>query len=114
MSARLVRDRIAEVPFRDEYAKNWLRPVASHAEHDSLLRKKLLEEVGEFLQAESGEGMIEEAADVLAVMEALIFKTRAWVDQNEEHRTISGLIVEAHRKKCEERGGFTRGVAWDV
>ena len=64
MLEKLVRDRVPELaPILDEN----LRCAKDDGEYFSLLRRKLTEEVEEFLQSEC----IEELADVLEVMEAL-------------------------------------------
>ncbi len=71
------------------------RPVESRAEHVDLLRKKLIEEVAEYLLAPS----IDELADVFEAVIAL------------GRREFPGgdIFAVAHAKR-HERGGFQQGV----
>ena len=62
---KLVRDKIPQI-IRETGAEPLVR-VADEAEYVQLLRRKLLEEVGEFLDS----GATEELADILEVVLAL-------------------------------------------
>lgn len=72
-------------------------PIPDTSEHVTELRKKLLEEVGEYLL----EPCEEELADVLAVVRAL-----ALVDLRVEWSKITALELAKHG----ERGGFEDGI----
>jgi predicted house-cleaning noncanonical NTP pyrophosphatase (MazG superfamily) len=87
---KLVRDRIPEI-----LIKLGKSPVCYEADHDEyrmLLREKLQEETQEFLEA----GSLEELADVLEVIEAIIHAYQIDRDQ----------LDEVQATKRHERGGF--------
>jgi len=87
---KLVRDKIPE--YIKSKGGNAIIHVASDAEYWDKLKEKLNEEVIEFLEAES----IEEMADVLEVIDAILdFKN---FDKKE--------LEVAKNKKAEERGKF--------
>lgn len=87
---KLVRDRIIEIiEAKGEIAK-W--HVADDAEYRLKLREKLLEEVEEFLAAES----VEEMADVFEVIDALL-TLKGWTRED---------ILKIQQEKRLKRGGF--------
>ncbi|MBP9751770.1 MAG: nucleoside triphosphate pyrophosphohydrolase [Candidatus Moranbacteria bacterium] len=87
---KLVRDRIIEIiEAKGEVAK-W--HVADDAEYRMKLRRKLLEEVEEFLAAES----VEEMADVFEVIDALL-TLKGWKRED---------VLKAQQEKRLKRGGF--------
>lgn len=105
MGVRLVRDHVAQV--KDFFPPNFIeliRPVRNDAEHDRLLQQKLLEEVGELIAATCHEEVLEEAVDIFEVLRAII--ERAGYDLM--------TLLEVADEKREERGGFTKGFAWEV
>lgn len=105
MSARLVRDKMKDVPWRSEVdAKRWLRPVRNKWEHLQLLTRKGLEEYGEAMTAENENEAREELADLLEVLMGVAHLAgTSWES-----------IVETADAKRESFGGFTEGLVWDT
>ena len=94
---KLIRDKVPEL-VRATGRELDVR-TAGEEEFDLLLRRKLVEEVDEFL----GSGEPEELADVLEVVHALA--ARAGLSTQE---------LEALRQaKAAERGGFVSRLVWD-
>lgn len=105
MSARLVRDKMKDVPWRSEMdAKTWLRPVRGHWEHLQLLTRKGLEEYGEAMTATDTDEAREELADLLEVLMGIAHLSG----------TTWESIVETADDKRERFGGFTEGLVWDT
>lgn len=104
MGAKLVRDRVAESPWKWEETKQGLRPVRSPGEHDRLLDQKLLEEVGEFMISYSGLEILNEAADVIEVILTIVERTGFTRESVERRR----------QELIQERGGFTEGLVWET
>ena len=71
-------------------------------EVESELKKKLLEEVQEFIEAKSVYEKNEEMADILEVIDAFY----SFDLLKKEH------VLHAKTKKYEERGGFNEGIYW--
>ena len=91
---KLVRDKIPE--YIKSKGGTPVTHIADDTEYWQKLREKLQEEVDEFLEAES----IEEMADVLEVIDAIInFKK---LDKDE--------LQKVKNKKADERGKFNRKV----
>lgn len=110
MSGKLVRDRIGDIPWPDEASKQFLRPVRGGAEHDRLLMRKLPEELGEFLTAETFGESLSEAADVLEVMIAIIKRRHS----DMRHDDLAHAIASRARRRREEVGGFDVGTVFEV
>lgn len=107
MGVKLVRDRMGEIPWGDENAKKYLRPVKNKDEHIRLLYQKLLEELGELLACDEPTDAVEEIADIQEVLEAL-------TDILEKDPDVSpGWAHDAKVRKYAERGGFDKGLVWD-
>ena len=89
---KLIRDNIPEIIIAKGGTPKF--HVADDAEYWEKLKRKLLEEVAEWMKDES----IEEMADVFEVLTAIL-KTKGW-----------GLekVIEIQKKKREERGGFEK------
>jgi predicted house-cleaning noncanonical NTP pyrophosphatase (MazG superfamily) len=110
MTVKLVRDRV--IP--DE-KKHQLRTAKTPAEYQTYLIRKLTEEVVEFAQYASGaamcqevsdvvrDGMKEEMADVLEVLEACA--TTFGIDVNE--------VFRIKREKAEKKGRFDLKLIWN-
>ncbi|SEK46044.1 nucleoside triphosphate pyrophosphohydrolase [Haloferax larsenii] len=91
---KLVRDDIPEVI--RESGETPITHVADGDEFDRRLREKLVEEADEFAE----DGRLEELADVVAVVDAVLDR------RGEDWETIEALAGE----KAENRGGFEDGV----
>lgn len=91
---KLVRDKIPEVI--RAAGKECETSIVSGKEKTVLLEKKLLEEVGEFLEAKN----LEELADVMEVLFGLA----------EDLGFCEEDLVKARNKKRDERGGFREGI----
>ncbi len=112
-AVKLVRDRIGDVTWPDEANKRHLGQVdIGSVEYRQLLREKLFEEVGELADADRAGGkaaVIEELADVLEVLVALIRVNGIRPDGLGTMRAyLEPAIVEAERKWL-ARGGFSGG-----
>ncbi|MEW1735592.1 nucleoside triphosphate pyrophosphohydrolase [Nocardia beijingensis] len=93
---KLVRDHIPEI-IRSDGREPSTR-TAEADEYRILLRRKLVEEVEEFLQSEDAE----EIADILEVLLALAAE-----------RGLTAADLEGIRqRKYEERGGFSARIVW--
>lgn len=91
---KLVRDRIPEIIESDGKVCDWETP--SDADYLRLLEEKLNEELAEYQQSKS----LEELADLLEVMQAVL-KARGWTwDELEQVRA----------KKAAKRGGFEKKI----
>lgn len=91
---KLVRNKIPEI-IRKE-GREPVTHIANDSEYWTELRRKLQEEVDEFLKDENQE----ELADILEVIEAIwMFKGFTLDD-----------ILEIKEKKARERGGFTERI----
>lgn len=106
MTTKLVRDKVGELPWRHEQAKAALRFVHDETEFVSLLRQKLLEEVGEFLEAGNDVDAIEEAADILEVIHAILARRSIFAPIEQ--------VIREHDRKREQRGGFERGLVLNL
>ena len=93
---KLVRDRIPEI-IRETGKVPVTRTIAGHVELKMLLIDKLAEEMQEYKES----GSVEEIADILEVLQALVEQIHgmSW----EQVREIQG-------RKWEERGGFRDGI----
>ncbi len=92
---KLVRDKIPDI-LRGNGIEPRIR-VADIKEYRPYLKEKLLEEVNEFLEKESGE----ELADVLEVIDAILNHLGPLFDEN----------VRMHKaKKARERGKFEKRI----
>ncbi|GAA0947605.1 hypothetical protein GCM10009554_44470 [Kribbella koreensis] len=96
---KLVRDRIPDLIRAN--GEDPITYVAAPAEYRQRLRDKLLEEVDEFLTADSS-AAIEELADVLEVVYALA------ADLGTDHPTLEQL----RQSKAAEKGAFTNRLVW--
>lgn len=91
---KLVRDRIPEIIEAD--GKTCVYEMLSDEEYIRLLDQKLNEELAEYQESKS----LEELADLLEVMQAVV-RARGWtLDELEQVRT----------DKAAERGGFTKKI----
>ncbi len=107
MTKKLVRDKVDAPPWQYEKAKVAFRLVHSDAEFLSLLERKLLEEVGELLAADTEADAIEEAGDVLEVM--LTYLARCGDGSGDLSMVVNKMLA-----KRQGRGGFERGLVLDL
>jgi len=92
---KMVRDFIPKIIEEDGSTCEW-RNVENREEHTMFLRKKIIEEVDEFIE----DPCLDEAADMLEVV-------RTFVSIN--GIDFDDVMAAAHIKKC-MRGSFARGV----
>jgi len=91
---KLVRDKIPEI-IKQSGAESTTRTLEID-EYRKELRKKLLEEVNEYIEAQSDEERLEERADIAEVL--------LWIDQVDN---IPAEELERVRQdKAKKRGGF--------
>lgn len=95
---KLVRDRIPEII--QDAGKHAKSRILSDAEYQHELRRKLEEELGEYLQAKSDREAQKELADILECIKALASL----------HGSSLQEIEKLRKKKAEERGGFAEKV----
>lgn len=91
---KLVRDLIPDIIKNS--GKNFTTRILDDEEYIKELKKKLSEELDEYENAQSNEEAIEELADMLELMHALVKVHGADIDQLEKIRA----------EKAEKRGGF--------
>lgn len=104
MVVKLVRDRMDQIPWTDETAKQHIRYAHDDQEHRNLLDKKLLEEVAELLTEVDRDKRLAELADIVSVLKTYaIFNGYSW-----------NQVLDAEASKTERRGGFTGGLVYDV
>lgn len=94
---KLVRDKIPDII--KAKGQTPVTHIADESEYWAKLKEKLSEEVVEFQEAES----IEELADVLEVLDAIIALKH--FDKNQ--------ISAVQKKKRDERGGFEKRIILD-
>lgn len=91
---KLVRDRIPEIIESDGKICIW--ETLSDADYLSLLEEKLNEELAEYQQSKS----LEELADLLEVMQAVL-KARGWTWEE---------LEQVRAEKAAKRGGFEKKI----
>ncbi len=91
---KLVRNKIIEIIKKDGVKPSY--HIATSADYLIKLKEKLLEEVGEFNEAES----LEEMADIFEVIYAILTEKGWNVEQ----------VVALQKKKREDRGGFEKKI----
>ncbi|MFD2681938.1 phosphoribosyl-ATP pyrophosphohydrolase [Bacillus seohaeanensis] len=95
---KLVRDRIPEII--EATGKKFSASILDEEQYIKELKKKSLEELEEYHEAETNEDALEELADVLEIMHALASVHGSSIEE-----------VERIRKgKTEKRGGFENKV----
>ncbi|RFA34284.1 phosphoribosyl-ATP pyrophosphohydrolase [Virgibacillus dokdonensis] len=95
---KLVRDKIPEII--ESKGQKAITTTLHTEEYLVALKKKMLEEWDEYLQAADDASALEELADLLEVIHALA-KT---------HGASLQTVETLRKEKCEERGGFDRRV----
>lgn len=91
---KLVRDRIPEL--MDKEKKNYSIIKVSDDGYNDFLKIKLVEEANEVLEAKTKDGLIEELADTLEVIDAMI----------ELYNIPMSDVIEVKNNKANERGKF--------
>ncbi|MRH41587.1 phosphoribosyl-ATP pyrophosphohydrolase [Aquibacillus halophilus] len=95
---KLVRDKIPEIIKED--GKSFTSKILSNEEYRDSLYRKLVEEVEELISTDSSSEVVEEAADVIEVIEALIKLNGSTIQEVEQ--------VKADKK--DRRGGFDKRI----
>lgn len=96
MNAKLVRDKIPEIIASKGESANYY--IADIEEYKIRLKDKLLEEVEEFINADNKQNLIEEIADILEVIDAILVQCE--IDKNE--------VLQIKNLKKRDRGGFLK------
>lgn len=91
---KLVRDRIPEII--EGTGKRYSTKTLNKSEFIKELRRKSLEELEEYMNADNHEEALEELADLLEIIHALA----------ETHGASIEKVEELRKQKAEERGGF--------
>lgn len=91
---KLVRDKIPEII--EKSGKQYTTKILHDEEYKNELRKKLSEELEEYLQADNDEDSLEELADMLEIIRAL----------SKMHGATIGKVEGICKKKAMERGSF--------
>jgi predicted house-cleaning noncanonical NTP pyrophosphatase (MazG superfamily) len=91
---KLVRDGIPKIIEKE--GKTYKTVILDDNQFKSELQKKLKEEVEEYLDAKSDQEAVEELADVLEVIHALV----------ETHGASFEKLEHVRKTKAKERGGF--------
>lgn len=91
---KLVRDRIPEII--EKNGSTYDSKILDEIEYREELRKKLSEEIEEYLNATNDEEAIEELADILELIHALAVTHSSTIEEVEKVRV----------DKAEKRGGF--------
>jgi predicted house-cleaning noncanonical NTP pyrophosphatase (MazG superfamily) len=95
---RLVRDRIPEIIEKE--GKTYKTVILNDDQFKSELKKKLKEEVEEYLYAQNNQEAVEELADILEVINALAG----------DHGISIEELERVRHTKANERGGFQEKV----
>lgn len=107
MAVKIVRDRIRSVDGYISCDAEGFRYVNDAKEHEALLYKKILEELGELMEAyltNDPAAINAEAADVREALEAFV-GLRTGISP-----AAIGRLIE---RKQMERGGFKTGLVWE-
>ncbi|MCT2534775.1 nucleoside triphosphate pyrophosphohydrolase [Aquibacillus koreensis] len=92
---KLVRDLIPQVI--DKTGKQYSTRILDDKEYITELKTKLQEEMQEYLEASNDQDSIEELADLMELIHALV----------ETHGASMEQLEEVRQEKAEKRGGFT-------
>ena len=95
---KLVRDNIPDI-IENNGEKDIIR-ILNDDEYRNELYKKLIEETNEVVSSKNKEETLEELADVLEVLKAIV---------NLENKTIDDVIEIANQKRL-KRGGFDKRI----
>ncbi len=117
MGAKLIRDKMLEIPWADESTKDMTRATHSWDEHMCLLIAKLLEEVGELVaifgpseitQRASKASALEETVDVIEACLGLLV-VRFGLSRAKALQVLQRRLAD----KYDQRGGFEQGMVWE-
>ncbi len=95
---KLVRDGIPEIVKADKGIDAKIRVLEDDEEYLAYLLKKVEEEADELTNAESKEHIVEEMADVLEVMDAILKFNDIDIE----------IVKKVQIEKVEKRGGFEK------
>ncbi|RLL46581.1 phosphoribosyl-ATP pyrophosphohydrolase [Oceanobacillus piezotolerans] len=96
---KLVRDRIPEII--QSTGKDCKTETLNQDRYILELKKKLLEEVEEYLQAATKENALEELADILEIINTLV---------EDVHQSSMEEVERIQSNKLEKRGGYEEKV----
>lgn len=95
---KLVRDHIPEVIQKTN--KEFSTRILSEEEYETELKKKLSEELIEYVEASSDKEAVEELADILELLHSAV----------KLHGSSFEELEEVRKKKAEKRGGFEKRI----
>jgi len=95
---KLVRDKIQDLSIENDDGREFAKVKGFH--YTKCLRLKLLEEAEEVLEAPTRENLVEELADVFAVLEQLMIEEGVFMEEVTKERVV----------KEDNKGGFTKGI----
>lgn len=95
---KLVRDRIPEII--EKTGKELSSRILEEKEYEIELKKKLGEEIAEYIEAKTDEEAVEELADILELLHAA---TKIYGSSFDE-------LEKVRKKKAEKRGGFEKRI----
>lgn len=94
---KLVRDKIPEIIAKE--GKTVKFRAVKGDELDEAMRKKILEEAAELASAKTDKDIVEEAADLIEIVEAFL----------DRHVLIMHTVENRMSSKCREKGNFECG-----
>lgn len=95
---KLVRDNILQII--ETNGKKAKARIISEDEYITELKKKSFEELQEYMEADTTESALEELADLLEVIHAMI----------EYHGSTIEIVEKIRKQKSYTRGGFKKGI----
>ncbi|GKW45865.1 nucleoside triphosphate pyrophosphohydrolase [Planococcus sp. NCCP-2050] len=95
---KLVRDHIPEVIQKTN--KEFSTRILSEKEYETELKKKLSEELIEYVEASSDKEAVEELADILELLHSAV----------KLHGSSFEELEEVRKQKAEKRGGFEKRI----
>lgn len=94
---KLVRDKIPEII--NETGKSCTTKILNSEEYKLELKRKLVEESKELLDAKSHDEMIEELADIYEVIEGILFDEKIDIKEIQDKRVCKNIHKGAFEQK---------------